>query len=84
MDVPPEVAFRKVEPTDAVKQLIADGIDDLEEVYGRITSCRVMVEETNPGRKAGKLNHVRLDIGVPGSEIVVNRNPPEHPSSQDL
>ena len=84
MDVPPEVAFRNVEPTEAVKQLIADGLDDLEEVYDRITSVRVMVEETNPGRKAGKLNHVRVEIGVPGSEIVVNRNPPEHPASQDL
>ncbi len=84
MDVPPEVAFRNVEASDALKEIIAEGIDDLEEVYDRLTSCRVMVEETNPGRKAGKLNHVRIDLGVPGSEIVINRNPPEHPASQDL
>lgn len=84
MDVQPELAFRNVEATDELKDRILAGIDKLEEVYDHIITCRVMVEETNPGRKAGKLNHVRLDISVPNHEVVINRNPPVHPASQDL
>ena len=84
MDVPPEIAFRHVEPTDELKARILSGIEDLEEVHGHIISCRVMVEETNPGRKAGKLNHIHLDISVPNHDVVINRDPPKHPASQDL
>jgi len=84
MQVPPEIAFRNIEPTQELRDRIMEGIASLEEVYEGIITCRVMVEDTNPGRRAGRLNHVRLDITVPKNELVVNRNPPEHPSSYDL
>lgn len=84
MDVPPEIAFRNIEATDDLKGVILDKIDDLEEVYPELVSCRVMVEETNSGRQSGHLNHVRLDLSVPGKEVVVNRDPPKNPASQDL
>lgn len=67
MDVPPEIAFRNVEPTEALRSLIDEGIESLEKVHPRLTSCRVMVEEMSRG-----FPHVRLDIGVPGGELVVN------------
>lgn len=84
MQVPPEIAFRNIEPTDELKARILEGIESLEEIYDRIISCRVMVEETNPGRRAGKLNHVRIDITIPRNELVINRNPPPNPTSDDL
>jgi cold shock CspA family protein/ribosome-associated translation inhibitor RaiA len=84
MQVPPEIAFRNIEPTDELKSRILEGIESLEEVYDRITSCRVMVEEANPGRRAGKLNHVRIDITIPRRALVINRRPPPNPTSRDL
>ena len=84
MQVPPEIAFRNIEPTDELKSRIMEGLQSLEEIYDRIISCRVMVEETNPGRRAGKLKHVRIDITIPRNELVINRNPPAHPTSFDL
>jgi cold shock CspA family protein/ribosome-associated translation inhibitor RaiA len=84
MQVPPEIAYRNIEPTDELKARIMEGIASLEEIYDRIISCRVMVEETNPGRRAGKLNHVRIDITIPRNELVINRNPPPNPTSYDL
>ena len=84
MQVPPEIAFRNIEPTEDLKNRILEGISSLEEVYDRITSCRVMVEDTNPGRRNGKLHHVRIDITIPRSELVINRRPPAHPNSHDL
>jgi ribosome-associated translation inhibitor RaiA len=79
MDVPPEIAFRHVEPTAALKILIHKGIDSLEKVHPRLTSCRVMVEEASRG-----VPHTRLDIGVPGSDLVVNREAPDDPASRNL
>jgi len=84
MQVSPEVAFRNVEPTDELKARILEGIRSLEEVHEGIISCRVMVEDTAPGRTSGKLHHVRLDITVPRNEVVINRNPPANPTSNDL
>ena len=79
MDVPPEVAFRHVEPTDALKRIIQDGIESLEKVHPRLTSCRVMVEEASRG-----VPHVRLDVGLPGNDLVVNREAPDNPANHDL
>ena len=71
MDVPLEIAFRGVEPTDALRELVREGTDSLERVHPRLTSCRVMIEEVTRG-----IPHVRLDVGIPGNELVVNREPP--------
>ena len=80
MDVPPEIAFRNIDPTDALKGLIEEGIESLEKVHPRLVSCRVMVEEVNRG-----FPHVRLDIGIPGSELVVNNNEaPVDPTNRDV
>jgi len=79
MDVPPEIAFRNIERTAAVEKKILSGIDRLEKVYERLVSVRIMVEDQNPGRETGNLYHVRIDMGVPGNEIVVHRKPPPEP-----
>ncbi|MDX1566250.1 MAG: HPF/RaiA family ribosome-associated protein [Longimicrobiales bacterium] len=83
MDVPPEIAFRNVESTPAVEDKILEGIEKLEKVYDRLVSVRIMVENQNPGRESGQLYHVRVDMGVPGNEIVVHRRPPQDPQ-EDL
>ncbi|TVR63480.1 MAG: hypothetical protein EA422_09330 [Gemmatimonadales bacterium] len=75
MDVPPEIAFRGLEPTDALKSRILEGIDDLEEVHSRMVSCRVVVEDTTPGRTSGKVFRVRVDVGIPGNSLVVDWKP---------
>jgi cold shock CspA family protein/ribosome-associated translation inhibitor RaiA len=80
VDVPPEIAFRNVEPTETLKSLVQEGIASLEKVHPRLVSCRVMVEEVDRG-----FPHVRLDIAVPGRELVVNsHDAPADPSTRDV
>jgi cold shock CspA family protein len=76
MDVPPEIAFRGVEPTDDVKDLILAGIDDLQAVYPRLVSCRTMVADTTPARHSSHNYRARLEIGIPGKTVVVEETPP--------
>ena len=40
-------------------------------------SCRVVVEVPHKHHQQGRRFNVRIDIGVPGSEIVVNRDQAE-------
>lgn len=76
MDVPPEIAFLGMEPEDTLKELILSGIDDLEKVYPRLVSCRVMVSDTTPARQNDNSFRARLDIGIPGKTVVVDETPP--------
>lgn len=84
MDVPPEIAFRNVERTDAVDRRILEGIEKLEKLYPRLTSCRIAVEDRNPGRESGRLFRIRIDLGVPGGEVVVTRDPPREPGEDPV
>ncbi len=87
MDVPPEIAFRNVEPTDELKQKVLDGIEKLEKVYPNLASCRVMIEKTDPaaaGRPGTGKPHVRIDLRVPNKELVVKHDAPARSSGHDL
>lgn len=73
MEVPPEMAFRGVEPTDELKNMILDGIETLESVYPNLISCRSMVADDTPDQTSGKSYRVRLEVGIPGKSVVVDR-----------
>ena len=45
----------------------------LEEFHPKITSCHVVVDECDRHKHKGNLFEVRLDIHVPGREIVATR-----------
>ena len=73
MILPLQITFRNMESSEAVKGWIREEANKLDEFHGKITSCRVVVELPNRRRKAGNLYHVRVDLTVPGGEVVVKR-----------
>ncbi len=83
MQIPPEIAFRNVSRSPAVDAAIEAGIAQLEEIHDRITSCRVAVELPHRRHKHGNLYRIRIDVTLPGAEIVVSRQPPEHTSNEE-
>ncbi len=84
MDVPPEIAFREVEPTDALKALILEGIDKLEKVHPRLISCRATVTDTTPGRHSGNTYRVQLEMAVPNRTVIVDQSDPGAIEYQDV
>ena len=44
MDVPLELSFRNTDPSEAVEARVRERVDKLETYFGRINSCRVVVE----------------------------------------
>jgi len=81
MILPVQVTFRNMED-DGLEEYVREQVAKLERYYRGITSCRVMVEMRGRHQK-GNLYHVRIDLGVPGGELLVKREPSIHRSLHD-
>jgi ribosomal subunit interface protein len=68
----------------AVEALIREKAQKLEEYSGEIVACKVMVETPHHKHSHGNLQHVRIELVVPGKEIVVARDPREQHAHEDV
>ncbi len=62
-------------PSEAIEGQIRESAEKLELFYDQIMGCRVLVETPHQHHRKGKRYHVRIDVTVPGSEIVIKRAP---------
>lgn len=83
MQIPLQVTFRELPHSDAMEAKIREKVQKLERYYDRITSCRVMVERTHRNHNKGDLYHVRIDLTVPGKEIVISREHHDNHAYED-
>jgi ribosomal subunit interface protein len=74
MKTPLQITFRDIKHSEALETHIREKAEKLETFFEPIMSCRVVVEMPHQHKHQGKAFNVRIDIGVPGSEIVVNRD----------
>lgn len=84
MKQPLKISFRDIPPSDAVEADIRKHAAKLDLFYDQIMSCRVMVEAPHAHHHQGKLYQVRIDLTVPGKELVANRAPGEHHAHEDV
>lgn len=84
MQVPVEISFRNLDRSEAVEADIREKVGKLEEFYDRITRCRVVVEAPHRHHQQGNLYHVRIQLGVPHRELVVDREPREKHAHEDV
>ena len=71
MQLTPTITFRGLKHSDALEAEIRSRIDKLETYYPSIIGCRVLIELLQRHHEAGNRYHVRIDLTVPGGEIVV-------------
>ena len=71
MILPLQITARNLELTEPIKADIEEHAEKLDKYYNRIMSCRVAVEAL-PNRS---LYNVRIDMTVPGVELVVKLDP---------
>jgi cold shock CspA family protein/ribosome-associated translation inhibitor RaiA len=84
MQVPLELSFHNLEHSPEIETSIRERVDKLEEFYDRITACRVVVELPHLHHQKGKIYQVRIYLSVPTQEIVVDREPGERRSHEDV
>src|SRR5574341_1329109 len=84
MKLPVQIAWRDMEPSPAVEARIREEAAKLDEFHDQIMGCRVMIEIPHHHRRRGYRFHIRIDLTMPGGEIVVNHEPTLHGSLQRL
>jgi cold shock CspA family protein/ribosome-associated translation inhibitor RaiA len=84
MQVPLQISFKNIDRSPTVEAKVRGRVDELERFFGRIVSCRVVIEAASRRPRQGRLYHVRANLKVPGKEIVVSRDPPRHQSHEDV
>jgi cold shock CspA family protein/ribosome-associated translation inhibitor RaiA len=62
-------------PSPAIENSIREKAAKLDSYYDRILGCHVVVEAPHRHHHKGKAYLVRIDLTVPGGELVINRVP---------
>lgn len=73
MLLPVQVTTRDIPNSSALENHIRQRTEKLNRFYDRISSCRVVVELSQKHKHRGKIYNVRIDVTVPGKELVVTR-----------
>lgn len=73
--MPLEIEFHAMSPSPAVEAAVRDHVARLEQYYAPIMRCRVVLDRPHQHRRKGRIWHVRVELTVPGHELVVGREP---------
>ena len=84
MRLPLQITFRHADASPSVEDRIREYAAELDRFFDQIMSCRVAVERQHGRHYQGNLFRVRLDITVPGREIVVGRESKPGRAHQDV
>jgi ribosome-associated translation inhibitor RaiA len=77
MQVPLQITFRAVSPSDAVTERIRARVAKLEALTNALIGCHVTVALPHRHQTHGKHFSVRVEMSVPGRTLVVTHDPPE-------
>ena len=73
MRVPLEITYRNVPKSDDIEEIIRKNVTRMSDMYDGIISCRISIEQPQEFQRTGNPYRVRLDVRVPGKELVVRR-----------
>jgi ribosome-associated translation inhibitor RaiA len=79
MHQPLQITFRGIRHSDAIEARIREKAAELARFDEQIMSCHVTVEAPHHHHHKGNLCAVRMDLRLPGKEIVVDREHHEDP-----
>jgi cold shock CspA family protein/ribosome-associated translation inhibitor RaiA len=76
VQTPVEVEFRDMVVSPAFQELIEDHVRKLEQRYGRITACRIVVNGPGQRHQTGGQYDINIRLALPdGREVNIGRTP---------
>jgi ribosome-associated translation inhibitor RaiA len=84
MTIPLQITFRDVPSSVAVEAQIRERTEHLEHLFGRVTSCRVIVEGRHRPQRAGKVFHLRVELTLPGKIVAIGNGAAEFHAHDDI
>ena len=82
MQSPVQITFRDIKPSTVISEHVERRAAKLDVFFDRIVKCHVVVEAPHRHGGTGRRYHVRIDLHVPGKELVVSRGPED--SNEEL
>lgn len=73
-----QITGRNLDIPEEMKEEIKGKAEKLDKFYDQIMRCRIIVEVPHRHHREGILYNVRIDMTVPGAELVVKREPNEN------
>ena len=73
MKIPPQIQFLGMAPTEALEASTRQHIKKLESFAPDLMTCRATLELSQKHQHQGRPFSVRLDVTLPGLELVVNK-----------
>jgi cold shock CspA family protein/ribosome-associated translation inhibitor RaiA len=71
-----QIDFQGMKAQPALRQAIEEGVAALEERFGRVTSCRVVLKAPSEHHRTGGLYEVNIRLALPdGKEVNIGRTP---------
>ena len=72
MNIPTEIMWHQLEPSEAVETSVQRWVTRLEHLYDRITSCKVTISQPHKRHRHGTEFCVQVVMDVPGGEITAS------------
>ncbi len=84
MQVPLQVTFRDLPPSDAIAARVRESVRTLERCHRRIAGCHVAIEAPDRRRRRGGPYYVTVDLMLPGRQIVAGKGRSRHHAHRNL
>ncbi len=84
MTKPLQITWHRIEQSDAIEAAIRKRAEKLKSYYEQVMGCHVVIDTPHAHQHKGKRYQIRIDLTVPGSEIVVNRDPAKDGAHEDI
>ena len=75
----PQITYRHMDHSPALDERIRELTAKIETFHPKITHVHVIVDELDRNKRTGNLFNVRVDVHVPGQEIVATKQEHEDP-----
>lgn len=83
MNYPLRITMRDMAPSPSLEEQIRGHAAKLETFCSSLLGCHVVVGMPHRHKSHGQHFHVRIELAVPGAELVVTRDPAEDANRED-
>ncbi|MEA3405112.1 MAG: ribosome-associated translation inhibitor RaiA [Pseudomonadota bacterium] len=84
MQIPLQITFKDMEHSDSIEANVTEKAQKLEQFSKEIISCRVVIEEPHKNHQQGNLFKIKIDVTVPGYEIVASKQSDQNHAHEDV
>ena len=84
MTIPVKITFRHMESSAAVETRVNELAAHLGTFSDRIQSCRVVVDSPHRHHHQGKVFNVKVQLELPGEDVVVDMERPDRDGHDDI